>query len=399
MRKAFKITAMLMISVLPLVSLASCATFDSFRAEFFPQEQNVAETVKIGVFEPLSGENSDGGELEKKGVELAHELYPTCLGKNVELVYADNRSDLNAADEAIRELTGKKPAVILGSYGSAYSLTAAGYIQKAKIPAISITNANPLVTKGNPYYFRVWFEDEYQGAVLGKYAAEVMGVTEAAVMRKKNDDSAIPVDQSFEEKLVQLTGNPNAVPYTIEYNDDLSDVEKKLEKLKKAGVKTIFLSAEQVSAVKILKTAEKLKAGFTFLGTDAWQTDLFLTQAGTAAEQAVISTIYDSEAGVNNMSETFLRAYREKYGNDAVPEPAVALAFDAYIIAIDAMNQAGTSLDGEKIRQALALTSKFAGASGNITFDSNGDAMKTVIIKGVKNGAFVNVYTIEPNVV
>ncbi len=399
MKKAFKITAMLMILVLSVTSLAGCATFDAFRAEFFPQEQNVAETVKIGVFEPLSGEDKDGGELERKGIELAHELYPTCLGKNVELVYADNRSDLNAADEAIRELIDKKPAVILGSYGSAYSLAAAAYIQKAKIPAISITNTNPLVTKSNPYYFRVWFEDEYQGAVLGKYAAEVMGVTEAAVMRKKNDDAAIPVDQSFESKLVQLTGNQNAVAYTIEYKDDLSDVQKKLDKLKKAGVKTIFLSAEQVSAVKILQIAEKMKAGFTFLGTDAWQTDIFLTQAGTAAEQAVISTIYDSEAGVNKMSATFLKAYRAKYGKDAVPEPAVALAFDAYMIAIDAMNQAGTSIDGEKIMQSLSSTSKFAGASGNITFDANGDAMKTVIIKGVKNGAFVNVYTIEPNVV
>lgn len=399
MKKTYKIAAILTVAAMLMTSLAGCATFDAFRAEFFPGEQNAKETVKIGVFEPLSGEDKSGGELEKKGIELAHKLQPTCLGKDVELVYADNRSDLNAAAEAIRELIAKKPAVILGSYGSAYSLAAAEYIQKAKIPAISITNANPLVTKGNPYYFRVWFEDEYQGAVLGKYAAEVLGVTEAAVMRKQNDDAAIPVNQSFENKMIQLTGNANAVPYIIEYKDDFSDVRQKLEQLKKAGIKTIFLSAEQAGAVKILKTAEKMNAGFTFLGIDTWQTDSFPVEAGTAAEQAVVSTIYDSEAGVNKMSERFLKAYREEYGKDVVPEPAVALAFDAYMIAIDAMEQAGTSRNGEKIMQTLALTSKFAGASGNITFDANGDAMKTVIIKGVEDGAFVSVYTIEPNVV
>lgn len=399
MKKACRITAMITILTIVTLSLSSCATFNAFKAEFFAQEQNVKETIKIGVFQPLSGEHKSSGELEKKGIELAHELYPRCLGKKVELVYADNRSDINAADEAIKDLINQKPAVILGSYGSVYSLVASEQIKKAEIPTISITNTNPLVTRGNPYYFRVRFDDVYQGAILGKYAVEALEVTNAAVMRKKGDDSVLPIGQSFEQKLIQMTGDANAVPYTIEYKDDLSDVEDKLKTLRKTGITTIFLSAEQTSAVKILKIAEKMKAGFTFLGTEAWETDTFIAQAETAAEQVAISTIYDADAGINEMSHKFLQAYQEKYGKDAVPEPAVALAFDAYMIALEAMTKAGTSTDGDAIRQSLQDLARFEGASGNITFDANGDAMKTVIIKGVKDRAFINVYTMEPNVV
>lgn len=399
MRKVFRITAIFMIFTIVALSFSSCATFDAFKSEFFPEEQNVKETIKIGVFQPLSGENKGGGELEVKGIELAHELYPKCLGKNIELVYADNRSDINAADEAIQDLIEQKPSVILGSYGSAYSLVASEHIKKAKIPTISITNSNPLITRGNPYYFRVRFDDVYQGAILSKYAVEVLGVTEAAVMRKKNDDASIPIGQSFEQKFIQMTQNQNAIPYTIEFKDDLSDVESKLKTLKKAGIKTIFLSAEPASAVKILKIAEKMKADFTFLGTEAWETDTFISQAGTSAQQVAISTIYDADAGINKMSGKFLKAYKKKYGKDAIPEPAVALAFDAYMIALEAMNKAETSTDGTAIMQNLQNIAKFEGASGNITFDANGDAMKTVIIKGVKDKAFTNVYTMEPNVV
>ncbi|MDD2217624.1 MAG: ABC transporter substrate-binding protein [Eubacteriales bacterium] len=399
MRKVFRITAIFTMFTIVALSFSSCATFDAFKGEFFPEEQNVNETIKIGVFQPLTGENKSEGELEVKGIELAHELYPKCLGKNVELVYTDNRSDINAADEAIKELINEKPSVILGSYGSAYSLVASEHIKKAKIPTISITNSNPLVTRGNPYYFRVWFDDVYQGAILSKYAFEVLGVTEAAVMRKKNDDSSIPIGQSFEQKFIQMTGNQNAIPYTIEYKDDLSNVEGKLKTLKKAGIKTVFLSAEPASAVKILKIAEKMKGNFTFLGTEAWESDTFISESGIAARQVAISTIYDADAGINEMSGKFLQAYKDKYGKDAVPEPAVALAFDAYMIALEAMNKAGTSTDGTAIMESLQDISKFEGASGNITFDSNGDAMKTVIIKGVKDREFTNVYTMEPNVV
>ena len=66
-----------------------------------------------------------------------HEMYPTVNGKFVELEYADNASDINAAETAIKELILKKPTAILGSYGSVYSMVAGDYIRDAKIPAIA----------------------------------------------------------------------------------------------------------------------------------------------------------------------------------------------------------------------------------------------------------------------
>ena len=55
------------------------------------------KVVKIGVFEPTSGQNAAGGKKEVLGIEYAHSLYPTIdiNGEtyNVELVYAANASD------------------------------------------------------------------------------------------------------------------------------------------------------------------------------------------------------------------------------------------------------------------------------------------------------------------
>ena len=141
--------------ILSVTVFAGCTTFDNFKAAFIDKPEDNKATIQIGVYEPITGVDSQHGELEVKGIELAHEMYPTVNGKFVELEYADNASDINAAETAIKELILKKPTVILGSYGSVYSMVAGDYIRDAKIPAIAVTNTNPLVTSKNDYYIRV----------------------------------------------------------------------------------------------------------------------------------------------------------------------------------------------------------------------------------------------------
>ena len=55
-----------------------------------------AETIKIGVFEPASGDNGAGGRQEVLGIQYANSLAPTVeIGGttyDVELVIVDNQS-------------------------------------------------------------------------------------------------------------------------------------------------------------------------------------------------------------------------------------------------------------------------------------------------------------------
>ena len=104
------------------------------------------------------------GELEIRGIELAHKLFPEVLGKEVELVYADTQSSIYVAETAVADLIDKKPAVVLGSYGDAVSLVASRRLGEAKIPAITVPATNPLITANNEYYFRVSFTDASQGS-------------------------------------------------------------------------------------------------------------------------------------------------------------------------------------------------------------------------------------------
>ena len=397
MSRRYRILSAFTVVIVLIASLAGCATYDAFYDEFIDQSPETYETVKIGVFEPLSGADKAFGELEKIGIELAKEVQPYCMGKEVELIYADNQSDIYVAENAIQELISKKPAVILGSYGSVYSLVASKYIQEAQIPMITITNKNPLVTGGNPYYFRVCFVDTYQGISLAKYTVEGRQVLQAAIMRPSGDDLATAISQSYEEKMMQMLGDTNAIAATVEYRPGAQDFTEQIEKIKATGVKAVLLLATPADAIKIITQARKLDAGCIFLGTDDWNTDEFLQGIDKdAAPLAVFCTLYDTELEANSTADVFLKAYKAKYGQDAEPAPEMALGFDAYMLAVDSLNRIGTVRDGELLRESLASTFQFPGASGNITFDSKGDPMKSVAIKGIIEGEFHNIYTMEP---
>lgn len=382
---------MLVISTL----LSGCATFHNFKEAFIEKKEQDNETIKIGVFEPLSGKEKNHGELEKRGIELAHELFPEILGKKVELVYADNQSDVDVAGAVAQELVEKKVSVVLGSHDSTLSLAGGEYFEKAKIPAIAITATNPLVTSSYEYYFRTCFVESFQGVALAKYAVENMGYKKAAIFRDADDDYAAAIAQTFSDKFTALAEDENAIAKVIEYKENEKNFKPQLQQVKASGAEVILLASKVDNAITIMKQAEEMGLQVAFFGTDDWETEDFVKAGGKAVEGAVFSTFFDPDAGITENTNVFLKAYREKYGEET-PESDVALGFDAYLLALNAIGTAGTSVHGDAIKDALLATKDFPGAAGKITIDDNGDPIKSVVIKTITNGKFVHAYTVEP---
>ena len=84
------------------------------------------KVVKIGVFEPASGDSGAGGKKEMLGMQYANQETPTVeIGGEtykVELVYSDNGSDSAKAVSAASKLVNEKVSLVLGSYGSGVSM-------------------------------------------------------------------------------------------------------------------------------------------------------------------------------------------------------------------------------------------------------------------------------------
>lgn len=364
------------------------------------------EKIIVGVFEPLTGANAGGGELELQGIELAHEMYSTVTIDGteipVELAIADNKSDKTEASNAARNLVDSKDAhVVVGSWGSGFSMAAGPIFEDSEVPAIGTSCTSPLVTRGMPYYFRVCFIDPFQGTVMAKYAFEE-GFKKIAVVQEVSNDYAVSLSSFFQQAFRELTGDESdavgeeySIVSVLNYNTNDQDFSAQLTDIKNSGAEAIFAPGNFTETALLMKQARELGIDLQFLGGDTWETPPLLSIAGEAAEGAVYSSFYDPEAPLTDMTATFLDAFAAKYGEEEQPAGVTACGFDAYLLALDAINRAG-SVEGSSIRDALAETKEFEGAAGFVTLDDNGDAIKPAVIKTVKDGKFVYKSFVEP---
>lgn len=396
--KIRKIAAVAVTAVLTVTMLTGCTTFNNFKEAFLQQKKSSDVTIQIGIYEPMSGADSDAAKAEIKGIELAHEVYPNIGGKIVELVYSDNSSDIDATETAINNLISKKPDIILGSYGSVYSMIAGKPVNDAKIPAIAITNDNPLVTKNYPYYFRVCYVDSNQGDLLAKYVLEQKQETTAGVLIPNNDDVAMAMATTFVDRIEAETENEDAITAYETYKPGQKDFTKPLKAIQESGVKSVLLPGDSADSANIINQAADMGMDVMFLGPTDWSSKEFRSELSSSVskEHLAFVNFFTADDTINQESEKFLEAYHEKYGKDKEPEDSVALGYDAYLIAINAVNDAGNDPSGNNIRKVLASAKEFQGASGNITFNTEGDPLRSAQISTWEGKKIVSTYTVEP---
>ena len=175
------------------------------------------DVIKIGIFEPTSGQNGAGGKKEILGIEYAHSLKPTVTigGKEyqIQLVTADNASDASKAPAAAQTLISAGVSVVVGTYGSGCAIAAGDLFKSARIPAIGTSCTNPNVTLGYDFYFRVSYIDPFQGAVMANFANKEKGSVNCALIIESGDDYSAGFGNFFQKEMERLGGKATVLEF------------------------------------------------------------------------------------------------------------------------------------------------------------------------------------------
>ncbi len=360
-------------------------------------EEAAAENIiKVGVFEPLTGENGGGGQQEVDGMMYANSVRPTVtidgVEYTIELVVSDNQSDKTMAVTSANYLIDQGVVAVLGSYGSGVSIAAGEVFSSAGIPAMGASCTNPQVTNANEWYYRVCFLDPFQGTVVANYAVQ-NGAKTAAVITQLGDDYSTGLGNFFMDSFKELTGDENSIVVAQTFQQNQADFNAILQNVKAANPDVIFAPSSITTAPLIIKQARALGITCPIMGGDTWENITIVENAGADAEGIVLSTFFDAGlADSSQIAKDFVDGFSAEY---YTPVPAVsALGYDAYMVVVDAIERAG-STDGEAIKAALSETDAFEGVTGSITFDELGDAQKNMaVIKTVEGGEFVFVQAV-----
>lgn len=138
------------------------------------------DTIKIGVNLELSGAVAAYGTAEKEGIDLAVEEINESggiLGKQIEIVSKDNKSDNNeSATVAANLTTNDKVVAMIGPATSGATKAALPNVTKAQVPLVTPSGTDDAITvssdKVQGFAFRSCFQDSFQGTILAKYAAD-----------------------------------------------------------------------------------------------------------------------------------------------------------------------------------------------------------------------------------
>lgn len=399
-----KFIALALASVMTL-SLAACGGSSDAPASDVAGTAISGDTIKIGVFEPTTGENGGGGMQEVLGIRYANTVVPTVdingTTYDIELVEVDNQSDKTAAVTAAQSLISSGVVGVLGSYGSGVSIAAGQTFAEAGVPAIGCSCTNPQVTLGNDFYFRTCFLDPFQGTVMASYAAD-QGYKTAAIISQNGDDYSTGIAAYFKQAFEGEFGGQIVADETYQTNE--SDFNAILTTVKQSNAECVFIPCSIATATLILPQAEALGLEAHILGSDTWENESIVMAAGSAAEGVVFSTFFDENDESTPMAKDFVNGFKGYLnedpqrvtlngGSDGVAAVS-ALGYDGYMTMVTALS----NLDGKEgdltsvdLRDALAAVN-YDGVTGNITFGETGDANKDfAYLKKVENGAFAYV--------
>lgn len=365
----------LVLAMLMVFSLCACSS-DGDSGE---------KVVKIGVFEPITGQNGAGGKQEVLGMQYANAQNPTVeIGGEtykVELVIADNESTTDKAASAASQLVAQGVSIVLGTYGSNVAIAGSNTFKEAGIPALGVTCTNPQVTEGNSHYFRICFLDPFQGTVHANFAKEQLKADTIYCLGELGND----YDQGLINYCSKAAEKLGIKVITESFPKDNSDFTSYLNNAKKAGAQAIFAPCSIQYAQLIVEQSAAQGIDIPLLGSDTWDNNTIVGATKGKDVQVYVSTFYqeganpDFEKGIKEWINGDAKNLENNGGNDMLAAVTV-MGYDAYMVALEALKAAG-STDPAAVMAALPNVT-YTGISGSIAFNEIGDAIRdSAVIK------------------
>lgn len=351
-----------------------------------PSVPAVAEPWKIGAYLSLSGAETQFGIETKEGIELAADEANKkggIRGRQVKVLYEDDKSNPQETNNKVLQLiTRDKVVALLGEVASARSTVGGIVANKYKIPMITPSSTAPEVTQIGPFVFRVCFTDDVQGQMGAEFIINKLGKKRIAMLFASDDVYSSGLAQQFRDATKKLGGT---IVIEKSFLHTETNFTTYINELRDAKPEIIYAPIYYNAMVPIARQAKAAGVvGSMFVGGDGWDASDLLKDAGEELDGAYFTNHYAPDVPWPH-AQTFLKGYKERFQRD--PSSLSAMGYDAAALLFDAMTRAKAETP-EAIRDAIAETKGFGGATGTITIDPNRNADKSIVIVQIKNKKF-----------
>ena len=351
--------------------------------------------IPVGAYFSLSGEDTAFGVDSRQGIELRTDEANAAggiKGRKIKVIFEDDKSNPQETTLKVQQLIDRSHVVaLLGEVATARSLSGGLLAQKNGIPMITPSSTGLAVTKGRDFVFRVCFTDDKQGQAGADLVVTKLGKKRIAVLYAAQDPYSSGLSGTFKDAAKKLGAE---IVADKGFQKGEKNFRTYLDQIMESKPDIIYAPIYYNDMVPIAQQAAEAKIpGSMFVGGDGWDADELIKGAGKEMEGAYFTNHYAPDVPWEN-SKKFLTAYKARFSRE--PTSLVAQSYDAAGLLYDAMGRA-TAIEPKAIRDAIAQTKGFQGATGSITIDANRNAEKAIVVVQIKDGKFHYFGTVGQN--
>lgn len=352
--------------------------------------------VRIGIWEPLTGAMAGGGAQDLEGYQIGNKLRPEVLGRPVDLVIVDNKSDkVEAANSMSRLVEREKVDVILGTWGSSLALAGIDISEKAGIPTI-VAASNLLITDNRYWCIRSAYADPFAGAVVATYATDSLGAKTAVILKNIAEDYSVTLSEFFINEFKKKTGNDNAIVGQINYMGGDQDFTAQLNTVRSYNPDVLFIPGYFQDLALICIQMNEMGIDIPIVAGDAALAPELISIGGDAVNGVCINAHFSPDQAADNpLAAKFVEEFKKEFGK--MPSSDNAVAFTNYNLMLDAIESAGDVANKKGVMEFLRNLKDYPSVTGTINMDpKRGTPTKSAPILRVANGEFTYVETVHP---
>ncbi|MHC4957716.1 MAG: ABC transporter substrate-binding protein [Planctomycetota bacterium] len=341
--------------------------------------------VRIGFLGCLSGPaKAYSGEM-LNGAQLAVEEINAAggyRGKPVVLKLRDDQARMgNTANQTVKLIYEDKVLAFLGSMSSDTTHVALRVALKGEVAELTSISTDPTITQVVvPWIFRCLADDWSQSRALAKLVFMERKFKRVALLERNNRYGRMGSAEI--KRVAKRMGHP--INLAIRYGKSTETFDEHIRKIREYGADAIIIWGLYAKGAQIVRELDAAGLDIPVFGADGLVAPRFIELAGKSAEGVVVTYPYDFYRD-DPVTQRFNRDFKKRFGHD--PDSFAAHGYDAMYLVFRAVQRAG--LNRTRIRDELARTRDFHGATGIISFDHRGNDVRGVEFAVVHDNKFL----------
>ena len=345
------------------------------------KKRSEAKEIKIGAILPLTGDAAQWGVEAKRAIELSADEINSkgdIQGKRVYVIFEDSQLSPKVGTNAIHKLISQDGVkVIIGAISSSVTLAIAPIAESNKVVLITPASTSSKITDAGDYIFRTISSEIIEGGGMAEVAFERLSFKRVSVIAV-NAAGTKGMADAFCSKFKALGGE--ILDYEL-IDQGSTDFRSQLTKIKGSKHDAIYVVGFPLETGYVLKQARELGIKVQFLSAQPAEDPEVRKIARDAANGLILTTTTLDIESASEPTRIFIELFKAKFGK----EPGVFSyeAYDAFQLAVKAIRKVG--YDSERIKDYLYNVKDYKGVSGDLSFDVNGDVVKTIRVLRIEN--------------